>query len=151
MNIPPVLHTLANEEKNTRRNKEDTSNSSMDSKYELFELRKRAKLNHVVEQEEDIESVEITDTGKMGQRSKGITASGETQQPSTSNTQLIERQESLEVSSFVRPANREKDINDRFKEINMRNEKLKAETYAQYSKHTPPNQSRLMSTFDIKE
>lgn len=33
----------------------------------------------------------------------------------------------------------------------MRNEKLKAESYAQYLKLTPPNQIRLMSAFDIKE
>jgi len=33
----------------------------------------------------------------------------------------------------------------------MRNEKLKAETYAQYFKHSSPNQSRVMSAFDIEE
>jgi len=52
---------------------------------------------------------------------------------------MIERQQSVEVSSFIRPADREKDIKDRYKEIKMRNEKLKAETYAQYFKHTPTN------------
>lgn len=62
---------------------------------------------------------------------------------------MIERQQSTEVSSFVRLADREKDIKDRFKEIKMRNEKLKEKTYAQYFKHTPPNQSTLMSAFDI--
>jgi len=36
-------------------------------------------------------------------------------------------------------------------EIKMRNEKLKSETYAQYFKHSAPNQSRLMSAFDIEE
>jgi len=39
----------------------------------------------------------------------------------------------MEVSSFVRPADREKDVKDRFKEMKMRNEKLKAETYANTS------------------
>ena len=63
---------------------------------------------------------------------------------------MIERQQSMEVSYFVRLADKEKDIKDRFNEIKMRNEKLKAETYAQYLKLTPPNQTRLMSTFDIK-
>jgi len=33
----------------------------------------------------------------------------------------------------------------------MRNEKLKAQSYAQYLKLTPTNQTRLMSAFDIKE
>lgn len=64
---------------------------------------------------------------------------------------MIERQQSMEVSSFVRPADKEKDIKDRFKEINMRNEKLKAEIDAKYLNLTPPNQNKLMSTFDIKE
>lgn len=63
---------------------------------------------------------------------------------------MIERQQSVEVSSFVRLANREKDVKDMFKEIKMRNEKLNVNTYAQYFKHTPPNQTRLMSAFDIK-
>jgi len=147
---PLVLRTPTNEEKNPKRNREEASSSAMETIDELFELRKRPKLNLVSKQEENIESMEITDNETMGQRSKDISASGETPQPSTSNTQLIEIQQSVEVSSFVRPANREKDIKDRYKEINMRNEKLKAKTYAQYFKHTPPNQSRLMSTIDIK-
>jgi len=45
----------------------------------------------------------------------------------------------MEVSSFIRLADREKYIKDRFKEMMMRNEKLKVETYAQYLKLTPPN------------
>jgi len=57
----------------------------------------------------------------------------------------------MEIFSYVRLADKEKDIKDRFKEIKMRNEKLKAKTYAKYLKLTPPNQTRLMSTFDIKE
>lgn len=32
----------------------------------------------------------------------------------------------------------------------MRNEKFKAETYAQYFKHTPTYQRRFMSAFDFK-
>ncbi len=53
--------------------------------------------------------------------------------------------------SFVRLANKEIDIKERFKEIKMRNEKLKAGTYATYLEMTPPNQNILMSSFDIKE
>lgn len=56
----------------------------------------------------------------------------------------------MEVSSLVGPSDKKKDIKGRFKEIKMRNENLKAETYAQYLKLTPPNQTRLMSAFDIK-
>lgn len=122
----------------------------MDTTDEIFELRKKPKLNPVSKQEKNIERVEITDTETMGQSSKDTTASGETQKPSTSNTQMIERELSVEVSSFTRPADIEKDIKDRYKEIKMRNEKLKAETYAQYFKHTLANQSRFMLAFDIK-
>ena len=45
-----------------------------------------AQANPVIEQEENIESVEIINTKTMGERSKAIAASSETQQPSTSNT-----------------------------------------------------------------
>ena len=139
MNNPPILQTPANEDMNPKRNREEGSSSAMETTGECFELRKRPKMNHVPEQEENIESVEITNTETMGQRSKDTTASGETQQPSTSNTQMIERQLSVEVSSFTRLANKERDIKDRYKEIKMRNEKLKVETYAPYFKHTPAN------------
>ena len=45
---------------------------------------------------------------------------------------------------------KEKDIKKKYKEIKLRNEKLKADTYAQYFKQKPANQNRLMSAFDIK-
>lgn len=114
MNINLVLQTLANVENNTKRNREEASSSTMETTYELFELKKMPKLNHVSEQEEDIESMEINDNETMGQRSKVTTTSGETQQPSTFNTQLIERQHSVEVSSFVRLEEREKYVNEMF-------------------------------------
>ena len=83
--------------------------------------------------------------------SRGTTPSGETQEQSTSKNQILERKINVEVSSFNKPADRDRDIKDMFKEIKMRNEKLKAQSYVQYLKLTPPNQSRLMSAFDIKE
>jgi len=81
-----------------------------------------------------------------GQKGKEVE---EINEPTTSNTQLLERQKSIEVSSFVRLADKE-GIKDRYKEIKLRNEKLKAATYPQYFKHSAPNQRILMSTFDIK-
>jgi len=45
----------------------------------------------------------------------------------------------VEVSSFSRPADRDRDIKDRYKEIKARNERLKAQTHAQYLKLTPIN------------
>ena len=66
MNTHPILQTPANEEKNPKRNREEASSSTMETTYELFELRKRPKLNPVSEKEENIESVEIFDTKTMG-------------------------------------------------------------------------------------
>ena len=39
---------------------------------------------------------------------------------------------------------------EKYKEIKIRNEALKAVTYAQYWKQTPSDQSRLLSSYDIK-
>jgi len=64
---------------------------------------------------------------------------------------MLERQLNVKVSSFSRPTDEYKDIKDRFKEIKMRKDKLKAQSYAWYLKIIPTNQARLMPAFDIKE
>ena len=74
-----------------------------------------------------------------------------THEPSTSQAQMLERQQGVEVSSFRAPTGQRLDIKEKYKEIKARNERLKAQTYAQYLKLTPTNQTRLMSTFEIKE
>lgn len=61
------------------------------------------------------------------------------QDPSTSQTQRLERKLSVEVSSFRVPADKDQHNKERYKEIKARNEKLKAQTYAQYLKLTPTN------------
>jgi len=63
----------------------------------------------------------------------------------------LERQQSTEVSSFRAPSKHSLDIKGKYTEIKARNEKLKAQTYAHYLKMAPTNQTRLMSTFVIKE
>jgi len=78
MNVHPVLQNPANEEKNPKRNREEASNSSMEATDEFFELRRKAKLNPMSKQEENIALEEINDTETMGQRSKEAVASGET-------------------------------------------------------------------------
>jgi len=62
---------------------------------------------------------------------------------------MLERQQSVEVSSFRMPADKDQDIKERYKEIKARNERLKAQTYAQYLKMIPTNQTRLMSAYDV--
>jgi len=49
------------------------------------------------------------------------------------------------------PADRDQDIRERYKDIKAKNERLKAQTYAQYLKMAPTNQTRLMSAYDVKE
>lgn len=72
------------------------------------------------------------------------TPSEDIQKPSTSQTQMLERQLSVEVSSFSSPIDKDQDIKDRHKKIKMKNTRLKAKTYAQYLKLTPTNQTRLI-------
>ena len=64
---------------------------------------------------------------------------------------MIQRQVSVEASSFSGLADQDKSIKESFKEIKMVNERLKTETYAQLFKLSTPGQNRLMSIFDIKE
>lgn len=103
----------------------------------------------MLEQEGTDGSIEIIDSEP--ERSKGTAPSEETKPPSSSGTQIIQRQMSVEASSFSRPVEQDKSIKDKFKEIKMRNERLKVETYAQLFKLSTPSQNRLMSSFDIKE
>jgi len=85
MNIPPVLQTPANKDRNLKRNREEGSSSTMETTDEHFEIsyRKRPKLNPVTEQEDTIDSVEITNIDTMVEISKGTTTLGETHKPST--------------------------------------------------------------------
>ena len=104
----------------------------MDTTDDRFEIRyrKRSKLNPVTKQEDTIETVKITDTNTVVGRSKGPIVLEETHQTSSSNTQLIEKQLSIEVSSSNKPIDKEKYIKEKYKEIKLRNEALKAETCA---------------------
>lgn len=151
MSTPVVLQTPQMEEKNLKRNRDGASSSGMDTSNVQYEASqsKRPRVNPVSEQEDTKGLVEITNTEL--DMSKGTIPSVETQEPSISQTQMLERQLSVEGSSFNKPTDRDMDIKDRFKEIKMRNEKLKAQSYAQYLKLTPTNQTRLMSAFDIKK
>lgn len=79
------------------------------------------------------------------------TPSGGTQEPSTSQVQMLERQQIVEVSSFRAPTGQSQDIKDKYKEIKARNERLKIQSYAYYFQMAPTSQTRLMSAFDRKE
>ena len=62
MNIPPLLQTLANEDKNAKRTREEGSSSAMETTDQQFEIsyRNRPKLNPITKQEDTIEIVETT-------------------------------------------------------------------------------------------
>ena len=109
---------------------------------------KRQRINPFSEQEFIEETVGATSTKREG--SRHATPSRGTLEPSTSHTQILERQQSVEVSYFRILADKDQDIKERYKEIKARNERLKAQTYAQYLKMTPTNQTRIISAFDIK-
>jgi len=62
----------------------------------------------------------------------------------------MERQQSVEVYSFRAPTCQDQDIREKYKEIKARNERLKAQSYPQYLKMAPTNQTGLMLAFDVK-
>jgi len=100
---------------------------------------KRQRLNPLSEKEYEERRSDTVQT----------TLAGET--PSTSQTQALNRQPSVEVSSLRTVSEQNQDLKEKYKEIKARNEQLKAQTYAKYLKMAPTNQTRLMSAFDIKE
>ena len=90
MSTPTILQNPQNEEKNPKRNREGAFSSGMDTSNVQYEdsQSKRLRINPVSEQEDTEGSVEITNTEL--DMSKGIAPSGETQEPSTSKTQILE-------------------------------------------------------------
>jgi len=65
MNIPPVIKTPVNEEKNPKRSRDEASSSAMEIIDELMQPSKRPKLNPIFEWEDNIASEEIIDTEAM--------------------------------------------------------------------------------------
>ena len=130
MSTPIVLQTPQNEERNPKRNREGASTSGMDTSNVQDEggHSKRPRLNPVSKHEDIEGSTEVTNI--EFDMSRHTAPSRETQEPSTSQTPMLERKLSIEVSSFSRPTDKDKDIKYMFKEIKMRNEKLKAQSYA---------------------
>jgi len=49
------------------------------------------------------------------------------QEPSTSQNKMLERQLSVEVSSFRMPTEKDQDIKEIYKELKSRNQRLKAQ------------------------
>ena len=101
----------------------------------------------MIEQEAKVETI---DTYIVVRDDAPPTLSEETHQPSTSSAQIIQKQNSAEVSSSSKPMEKEKDIMEKYKEIKIRNEALKVVTYAQYWKQTPTDQNKFLSAFDLK-
>lgn len=85
-------------------------------------------MNPISKQEYAKETTEVTST--EGNRSKPATPSRGMPEPSTSKNHMLQRQQSIQVSSFRIPVDKDQDIKERYKEIKARNERLKAQTYA---------------------
>jgi len=81
-------------------------------------------MNPISKQEYTEETDEVTSIER--DRSRHATSSEGILEPSTSHTQMLEMQQSVEVSSFRMPTDKYHDIKERYKENKARNERLKA-------------------------
>lgn len=113
MNTLPNLQTPINEERSLKRNREEatTSGKATIQTYAETSLVKKQRLNPISEQEFIEETVGTTSIEK--ERSKPATPSRGTPEPSTSHSQMLERQQSFEVSSFRMRVDKDKDIRER--------------------------------------
>lgn len=104
----------------------------MDTIADRFKImyRKKPNLNPINGKEETIRTDEIIGTDTVVKKNTAPTVSKETHQPSTWNTQIVEKQISIEVSSSNKQVDKEKYIKEKYKEIKLRNEALKVWTYA---------------------
>lgn len=98
MRNPPILQAPLNEEMNLKRDREEATPSS---RLVSQTYAKRQRLNPYVEQEYTEETWGAS--GEERTESRNTIPSGGTPEPSTSQTQILERQQSLEVSSFTAP------------------------------------------------
>jgi len=146
MSNPPILQTPLNEERNLKRDREKATPSSRPFAQNYA---KRQRLNPHSEQEYTEETTRTSRAERT--ESRHTTPSRGRQEPSTSMAQMLQRKQSVEVSSFRAPTRQSLDIKEKYKEIKARNERLKVQRYAHYLKMAPTNQTRLMSAFDIKE
>jgi len=130
MSTPPVLQTPLNEEKILKRNREGAtpSEKTTSQAYEETSRAKRQRVNPISEHEYTEEIAEVTSIERDG--SMLATPSGGTLEPSTSHTQMLERQRSVEVSHFRMLADKDQGIKERYKETKARNERLNAQPYA---------------------
>ena len=99
MDTGSILHTPALQDRNEKRTREEGSCSSIDTTHDRFKImyRKKPKLNPVNEEEEQgeiigiVETLKIIDRETMVRENIAPLVSEETHQPSTSNTQSIQK------------------------------------------------------------
>lgn len=108
MSTLPIVKTPLNEEKNPKRDSEEATPSSRPISQAYV---KRKRLNPFLKQE-FIEEIART-TGTERAESKQTTPSRGTQEPSTTQAQMLERQQSVEVSSFKAPTGQDQDIREK--------------------------------------
>lgn len=95
MRNPPIFKTPLNEERNPKRDIEEATPSSRAIAQTSV---KRQRLNPFSKQDFTEETTGTAGTERV--ESKQTTPSGGTQEPSTSHAQILERQQSVELSSF---------------------------------------------------
>jgi len=108
--------------------------------------RKKSKINPVIEHEKTVEA----ETKIIIRGDSPSTHVEETPMPSSSSAQIIQNKKNEEVSSSRKKVEKEKDIMERYKDIKIKNEALKATICTQYGKQTHSDQIRLLLAFDLK-
>lgn len=143
-----IQDTLDPWDRNSKRVREEGSYTveiTSDTKFKLVSG-KKTKLNPVIEHQKTVEA----ETQIIIKGDAPSTHVEETPLPSSSSAQIIQNQNNAEVSSSRKTMEKEKNTMERYKEIKIKNEALKAAICTQYCKQTPSDQSRLLSTFDLK-
>lgn len=108
MSMPPILQNPLNEERNPKRDREEATTSSRPIAQTYV---KRQRLNPFSEQKFMEEIVGATISKRA--ESRQATPSGGTQEPSI--TQILERKQSVEVSSFKAPIGQDQNIIEKCK------------------------------------
>ena len=83
----------------------------------------------------------------MGSQQIGTVSEAST----TSQRKELQKQQSVQISSFKTPVKGAGYIKKTFINIKARNDPLRIQVYNQYLKMAPKNQERLMSAFDIQQ
>lgn len=108
---------------------------------------KRQKLNTPLEVESIDEILDSQGLEQLGSQQTETVSEAST----TSQRKELQKQQSVEISSFKTPVKDTGEIKKTFINIKAKNDPLRIQVYNQFLKMAPKNQERLMSSFDIQQ